>query len=620
MAYMIVYMLCLSGSALTAALGSERSAYAMAITPLALTFVVYIAGLCGALNAGVYAVYTLAAAAWIAAIIIAVLHRDVRETAKRFFTPAWLIFTVLTAFLALGAHRMQVHTWDEFSHWAYSVQEMLLNGQLYTSKLSDDFFKAYPPLMPLWQYMCQLIYGEKAITDGLLYFCEQLLAGCVLMPFLHRLHWKRPLPVILAALAVIGLPAAVYGDHFELLYIDSYLGIFAGAAFAMIALNLWKRPLGIACLALTEAALVLTKDSGLAFAAVSLLYLLILVATVKDCPRRWTAFLYVCAAVAAAKLSWSLHLSACSIASSSLKIDLADFRLLLTGGAPDSYRHEVIANLGQFLVLDDTLRLTVFNIPVSYLVVMLLLSIGAGFLCVKRRDGVLLSLSLVICTAIYLFGILMLFLYFFAPYNGLRLISAGRYIKSMVQCLFVVCAACALWRTDGRKQNPAMIAVLAALLILVPWQIPGKYAVQTIAQETREKAAPFRESAEIIRKGAQMPDGERPKVYLALQTGEDLSYYGIHYYARPYAEVNRDRWHMGAERRIDQVNIWVVSPEQWSELLKRYDYVYVLNADEYLQETYGDMTDKAFEPRTIYKVLNEDGKVRLVSSGIDLYN
>ena len=77
---------------------------------------------------------------------------------------------------------------------------------------------------------------------------------------------------------------------------------------------------------------------------------------------------------------------------------------------------------------------------------------------------------------------------------------------------------------------------------------------------------------------------------------------------------------MGAERRIDQVNIWVVSPEQWSELLKRYDYVYVLNADEYLQETYGDMTDKAFEPRTIYKVLNEDGKVRLVSSGIDLYN
>ena len=115
-------------------------------------------------------------------------------------------------------------------------------------------------------------------------------------------------------------------------------------------------------------------------------------------------------------------------------------------------------------------------------------------------------------------------------------------------------------------------------------------------------------------------DNAYEEAYLALQTGEDLSYYGIHYYARPYAEVNRDRWHMGAERRIDQVNIWVVSPEQWSELLKRYDYVYVLNADEYLQETYGDMTDKAFEPRTIYKVLNEDGKVRLVSSGIDLYN
>ena len=336
MIFIAVYLLCLSGSAFAAALGSKRSAYAIAVTPLTLTFVVYAAGLCGALNAGVYAAYILAAAAWVTAIVTALIRHDVRETAKRFFTPAWLVFTVLAAFLALGAHRMQVHTWDEFSHWAYSVQEMLLNGQLYTSRLSDDFFKAYPPLMPLWQYLCQMMHGRKEIADGLLYFCEQLLAGCVLMPFLRRLQWKRPLPVILSALAVIGLPAAVYSDHFELLYIDSYLGIFAGAAFAMIALNVWKRPLGAACLALTEAALVLTKDSGLAFAVMSLLYLLILVLTDKERPRHFAALLIVCAAVAAAKLSWSVHLRTLGIASSSLKIDLADFRLLLTGGAPDS--------------------------------------------------------------------------------------------------------------------------------------------------------------------------------------------------------------------------------------------------------------------------------------------
>ena len=620
MIFIAVYLLCLSGSALTAALGSRRSAYAIAVTPLALTFIVYTAGLCGALNAGVYTAYVLAAASWIAAVIITVVRRSVRETIKRFFTPAWLVFTLLAAFLTLGAHGMQVHTWDEFSHWAYSVQEMLLNGQLYTSKLSDDFFKAYPPLMPLWQYLCQMMHGKREIADGLLYFCEQLLAGCVLMPFLRRLQWKRPLPVILSALAVIGLPAAIYADHFELLYIDSYLGIFAGAAFAMIALNVWKRPLGVACLALTEAALTLIKDSGLAFAAMSLVYLLILVLTDKDRPRHYIALAVVCAAVAAAKLSWSMHLGSLGIASSSLKIDLADFRLLITGGAPESYRHEVIANLGQFLLLDDTLRLTVFNIPVSYLAAMLLLSIGAGFLCMKRREGMILSISLLLCMAVYLFGIMMLFLYFFPRYNALRLISAGRYIKSMVQCIFTVCAACAIWRVDGKKQNPVMIAVLAVLLLLVPWQYPGSYAAQAVAQETRKEAVPFRESAQLIRDGAVMPDGERPKVYLALQTDEDLSYYGIHYYARPYAEVNRDRWHMGAERRSDQVNIWVVTEEQWSQLLKQYDYVYVLNADEFLQETYGGMADAAFEPPTVYKVLDDGGNVRLVSSDAELYN
>ena len=190
----------------------------------------------------------------------------------------------------------------------------------------------------------------------------------------------------------------------------------------------------------------------------------------------------------------------------------------------------------------------------------------------------------------------------------------------MVQCLFIVCGACLLWRIGGKKQSPAIIAALLVLLLLIPWQIPAKYAVQSEAMETREKAAPFRESAEIIHAGARMPSGERPKVYLALQTDEDLSYYGIHYYARPYAEVNHDRWHMGPERRIDQVNIWVVSPEQWSELLKPYDYVYVLNADDYLQKMYGTLMDKPYEPQTVYKILNESGKVYLVKSGADLYN
>ena len=63
-----------------------------------------------------------------------------------------------------------------------------------------------------------------------------------------------------------------------------------------------------------------------------------------------------------------------------------------------------------------------------------------------------------------------------------------------------------------------------------------------------------------------------------------------------------------------------MSPEQWAETLKQFDYVYVLNADEFLQETYGGITDAVFESKTVYRVLNDGGNVRLVSSDAEMDN
>lgn len=617
MTLLIVYLLMMTGPVAGAAFMNRRSGFLLPLTALLSVAVLYTGALCGALEASVSVLCAAALLLWIASLIRVIRRRSYAAFCQRLLTPMHAVYTAFFAFCAFGARGMQVHTWDEFSHWAYSVQEMLLNGELYTAAVSDDLYKHYPPMMPLWQYLGQRIHtlltGDKAMASDVLYAMSPAFGLVMLTPFMSRLTWKKPHHAALALFGMLGLPLIVYTDYYQLLYIDGFLGLLAGAVFAMVALKKWHRPLGAVLLALMEAALILTKESGLFFAAVSLAYLAVQALCEKN-KKLLPAVALIVVTATAAYVSWQVHLRALQITSSGTGVDLHVLWNLMLGRDDSGYRYRVIGNFLRFL-FTDYFRVTLLGVPVTYFLSIVLL-IAASVMALRTKGEscrALLAMFCAVCAVAYLVGLLLLYLFHFGEYGGLSLLSAGRYTKNLVLCLAALLAACLLNGLGKMKMQPAVCVLLAVMLLLPSWDEAYAHISGQNARETREAASEFRAAAELICEKTQDDAQTRKRVYLILQENDDHFYYGLRYYARPCAEVNWLNWHLGEKAYSEAYNVWAVKPDEWAQTLQNsYDYVYVGSTDEYFCTQFAHLFDGDIAENSVYAVEASEGGVTLV--------
>lgn len=618
MTLFLIYLLLMATPAAGAAIMKKRSGLLLPLGALTIIMLLYIGALIDCLPFAVYAVCAQGAALWLFAIVYATVKKDLKGFTQRLFAPCHAVYTALFVFCAVSARGMQAHWWDEFSHWAYSVQEMLLNGQMYTAAVSDTLFPHYPPVMPLWQYLGQqlnaLLTGDKTFVSEIAYTLSPALAFTLFMPFLGKLS-RRQTGGILAALAcILGLPLIVYTDYYELLYIDGFLGLISGAVFAMIALYKWRKPLDAAVLSLMLGALALTKESGLFFAVIALVYLAVLV--LREHNRR-TLFALLCAGgtLAAAYLSWQWHLHARGIAGGT-GVDISGLWLLLTGRDTSGYRVQVVRNFINFL-FTRTLRVTILGLPVTYfLAIVLLIALSCAALRGKKNSGgcVWLTIFSGVCAIAYLGGLLLLYLFHFGEYGGLELVSAARYTKTLVLCFAALAAACVLNRLR-KAALPSTICILLAMLLLLPsWDEAYLHISGENARESRITAQRAAAAGQLIGEKTQGTAENRQRVYLILQEDDDYPYYAIRFYARPYAAVNWLNWHIGAEDYSAAYNVWHITPDEWKKTLgEDYDYVYVGTSDTYFSERFGHLFDGEITENSVYRVERlGDGGVRLV--------
>ena len=135
----------------------------------------------------------------------------------------------------------------------------------------------------------------------------------------------------------------------------------------------------------------------------------------------------------------------------------------------------------------------------------------------------------------------------------------------------------------------------------------GKEAALTAAQ-----AAPYQQAAALTAEKTGGTPDDRARVYVLLQTDDDLPYYGLHYYMRPCAQVNATGWHLAADRLEEAYNTWCVPPDAWAQTLAdEYAYVYVYQADDELRQQYGALFEGDIADHTLWRVVQRDGAVRL---------
>ncbi|MGC9023038.1 MAG: hypothetical protein ACP5J5_07965, partial [Dissulfurimicrobium sp.] len=219
----------------------------------------------------------------------------------------------------------------------------------------------------------------------------------------------------------------------------------------------------------------------------------------------------------------------------------------------------------------------------------------------------LVYLMLLLFLGVYTFGLLCMYLFSFTPDLAATLSSYDRYMDIFYAAFCLSGFGFFLmidWGDLGHKWFWGCFLGLAALAGLCYWSFMQRPApdYQQVARERKELCAIVNAAKSVI-KG-------RDKVYLVIQNDEGFKFRILKYELSPQI-TQTWCWRLGGPKHKWDVCNCDETVEQWSDVLKRWDYMLVADSDQELWKRYGRLFCK--HGALLYKVTNKNGTlVKLV--------
>ena len=187
----------------------------------------YLFAILGLLNFGIYFVF---AVGFLSYILTAVLKRkNIKDYFKSLLEPGYIAFIVFVVLLYFICRPIVTGAWDEYSHWALIIKNMLMTGSL-PEPGGAVIFITYPPATSLFQYM---FIGIAGWLEGMLYYAQAILIASCVSAMLTGSTVKRPLllalSVVLPILAIVKFSVHNIFNIFP----DYLMAVMAAAAFVM---------------------------------------------------------------------------------------------------------------------------------------------------------------------------------------------------------------------------------------------------------------------------------------------------------------------------------------------------------------------------------------------------
>lgn len=626
----ILLSVLLSGSIFALSFFRRRPEQILPITVMGIVAVLYVAGLLGILAPGFCFLLAMAALLIAVSVFRVLRRRQLRRFLADFFTPGMCIFCGLFVFLVYMNYGMLAHGWDEFSHWMDCVKAMTILDSFATDPRSYSTYASYPPSMSLFQYFVEKIYlilnPDAAFCEWLVYLAYQIFALSLLMPLLRGFSHEKPLENFALAAAVFLAPTLTYGDFYTSVYIDAFVGILTGCGFAAVMLHRKKDPVYFLYLSLLCFCLVLAKDAGLLFAVfVVLAFLLDWLMDRYRCrerigPAGLFAGLSPVLALLFAKLSWSLELARQGVVKVfDQPIDFLAYTKMFFLHNGTAFRQTVV-DLFQQQFSKVSMGFGFKFIETSYLV----LSVAFGLMLVaalfayKRREPerkwnrLAALMMLVLCTAVYIYGLGSIYAYRFTEREAYNLLSYSRYMNMAYEAAWILIVLLCLayvqeYRQDSRKSNTAMALVLLVSLLVAPALYMGNYVTKDPVRE----ASKFRQEYEAFGEAIHRVCDSDDKIYFIDQGSSGLSYYLTKYLARP----NTITGHFSIGKPVyegDEFTQEMTAGQFWQILVEEeYDYVAIYRRDCGFIEEFGCLfaDPTQIQDDTIYRVNRERGQL-----------
>lgn len=391
--------------------------------------------------------------------------RGPRRFGAAFAAPAPLVFLVGVALLCLMSRHVEFAAWDEFSFWGKIARFVALDGTFPAPGRYDGFLD-YPFGLAAFEALFVLPgrFSEPGVVVGAL-----VLVLAAVAALLDRLSWRRDWPVVVSVVVIVFATSYLVQDSpWGSILPDRIVAIAAAGGFALY----WRGGGGgrsIALLAPVVVALPLMKDVG------SALVLALLAAVAFDQVMRFAggqrvtgalvALAAVVAALVATRAAWSWHLAQIG-AGATFSRDGNTILARLRAADFGENAAAVLVAFGEQLASAVIVRPGAPTLA-TWLAVIVVIAIVAVAVSERRAAAgriIIATSVLAVMAAVYVGGLLLLYLFSFSPYEGSRTASFARYVAGYL--LFWLLAGLA-WLQPPWPLSRVRRAVWSAVLIAV---------------------------------------------------------------------------------------------------------------------------------------------------------
>ena len=628
-ALLLFFLITISGSIFAAAVFQKRFEESLPVSIGGIPVILFFTGLLFKLQAAFILLLAVSGILLLFSFIRIIRKKSIKAAIQNLLTPGFVLYILLYAFLIYINLNRPANAFDEFSHWIDSTRAMFTLDDFGTAPGANTLFGSYPPGMSLFQYAAlktyQLIFPQRGFMEWLCYLSYQLPAFSFFFPLLKKTTWKTLVPtaglLFLTILSVLSL----YDYAITTCYIDPFIGITAGAGFAILCTQDREDPLTDISLLTILFILTLAKDVGLFFSivlAAAMLLRRIIIRRPKGKQEALKLAGFTAAAVLAIalpKLLWKLHYTARGVARQfSQPINFQTVLDVLLGKNTGWESKAMGTYASAFFTSPQ--ELGSLGIRITYPILLLLLVLLlTGIYFLRKKSGQsptpgtdgpaeqttqtkIAIITALIATALYSFGLSVIYLFKFGESGSMNLLSMDRYLRIpylMLLIMGLLLLIDCFQALKGKGKIILFLAVCVLSVLIIPVSPARAVLTRSSVAEEKRFRAPYDRLAEQVKQDMEYDHPAR--VFIISQGDGGWDYYTLRYTLRPCTSAG---WHLTEEGAGE--GYVRLTPEQWREELKaKYDYVIIYRLTDEFTETYGDCFKDPVRERAVYYV--DDG-------------
>lgn len=542
------------------------------------------------------------------------------------------IFSLMFLLFVIGGINRYVHTWDEYSHWAYDATVVANTDLLSTQEGVTSATREYPPLLSVWHYFTSRIAD---FNEQHLYISISIYILIMFMPafmFMNKEN-RKILPLFTTALF---FGASLFGVTYTntVLYADYSI---AAAYFTTFIVYLYYRDKNEKAknylLFLSMSMMVLTKPTGI----INSFVFFVIMAIVdylklnenkfnfkkiwKDIKFLWKKYWKLGISIVLVFFIWQVYVKICNnnieqfysktLIPYSLSTDLSNKMNITTIG---KVLGGVIESFDDSLISDYTF--------LEFIVGMIIISFVAVYIKNKNnsKEAFCKILPYIIGGGVYFFLTVLAIFVTFTLYETEMVASLGRYINNFNVAIFLTLIVY-LCSSDFLKNKGAKILTIGMLLFVIlncgalnvtyyATDLESRSQTRDISYELQDKLAVYLENTP-----------EDSQVYVLDQT--DQTGIMAMWYARYYGFPRRTNatnksinWKIKTESNLWDLQDWGLTAQDLSDDLLEYnfDYLFLYSSTEEMFEQMEFMFEDydACRNYTLFKIEEKDGHALLV--------